>query len=543
MEDYSYYEHNSFATTKTMSVQFVYHNPKQFDFLYDVEFIHFWEARTEEEQTYLKAPHALKQVMLAKNPLLLDGLPKKWHRYIAREEDFLRKQETCVWIGGRGSGKTNTIAKLIFLLFIHLPKATYGLASISYTQIEMNVLPEVWQEFERMGIFENVHYVYGVEPPESWKKPYRKPDDYKYAITFINGFTILLYSSQAPEKARGASLDGIIIDEAGFLPERFIKKTLLPTVRANVMNSDINQKVLHLKKFIFTSAPYDTDKQYIWQYEELAAKKSDRYYFTISTPIDNAACLPPNYIEDLKAELSPLEFEVEVMSKRLDRPEKPYYPKYDKAKHLHTYDFTVVNGKAIYADYDTNLPIYISIDKNDNICSMVVAQDKGASFDIINILFVHWESIPKLIELFTDEYASHNRKHVELYGDRNLYDVDTESGMNFTKLIISDLAKKGWSVKNNIRMGNIEQEQRYFVVNYALEQIEKPIRVNAVTCKDLDIAVRMTPSKDGNKKDKSSERKSNIPSQQATHITDCLDYLVHILYAKKAYRKQNRVAD
>lgn len=529
-----------------MKNKYIYYNEKQKNFLYDKQFGEIWGNFTPEQQNYLLSPWKEKQEIFGKNPNLFHGVSGRshWERTTVKPSDFLRKQEYCIWVAGRGSGKTNTIGKTIALMFMNLPKATCAFASISYTQVETNILPEVWQCLSDYELVEGIHYVYGEPPPKEWEKPYRKVEDYKHAISFLNGFCVVIYSAQAGDKPRGASVDCCIVDEAAFIDKSFITKVLFPTVRANALNEKLRSNPLHWKKFIFTSAGYEQSQQWIWEYESMAKQSPEIYYFESSTPVDNIDVLPPNYIDRLKENMTELEFDVEVMNKKINTVDNPFYPKFSEDKHVHYPSFKVVNGKNIYNDYNPKQSICISIDKNNAICSATIYQDKAHSFDMINNIWVKYQTITDLIELFCDTYKDQENKRIKVYGDRNLYDIEPKTGNSYVALIKTLLIKNGWGVSIEVDASNMEHSIRYFVVNYALSfaNIQKPIRMNGYTCEAAIISIRNTASRD-DKKDKRSERDSKMPQEYATHLSDTFDYIVTPTYANSAYEKTKAVPD
>lgn len=531
----------------------IYHNLKQIAFLYSVKFLLWWQKFTKEEKKYLKLPPSEKKLLLHSQPELKNTLfarfpePErvKLFKRNVKKREFYRKQKKRTWIGGRGSAKTNTIGKLIRQLFAELPGGIAGLAALTFTHIENNILPEVFFALNSEGIFENKHFVYGHKPPKTWKQPIRQVKDYTHVISFNNGFCIALLSEYNPKVNRGISLDALIVDEAGFAKPDWIRKVLLPTVRAN-RYSKIAKSPLHWGRFMFTSAPDTLEGQFIYEYEELAKKNPDEYFYIESTPYDNLDALPPNYIQDLQNTLTQVEFDVEVMNKRLQKLPNAFYPSYDEKVHLHEpYGYRETRRKdgnliKSHLDYNENKIIEISLDRNAKFSCMTISQMHGKDCWFINVMWVKFQTIYKLIENFCEQYKDHKERNLHLYGDRNLYEVDKTTGIRYIDTIISKLAshKKKWIVHNKVSPQNLEHSIKHLVINTGLEEklpsIPK-IRINRLTCRALHLSIANAPILDDFHKNKESERK-NIEQEKATHLSDAFDYRIYPLFVAPVLR-------
>jgi DNA-binding ferritin-like protein (Dps family) len=516
-----------------------YHNLKQQAFLYNVKFLAFWALFSALEKLFLRSDAQMKRALLEKNPELLVGKKNRNNLLNTRitNSNFIRTQKNRCWIGGRGSAKTNTIGKLLHQMFQQLPRGICGFASLSFRHIETNLLPEIWSALDDLKIYRGQHYVYGVQPPKHWKRPYRKVEDYTYAISFINGFTVILFSNESGQVARGISIDALIGDEVAFFRPDFWSKKLLPTVRANKYKK-IAKSPLHWGKFIFSSAPDTLEGQWIFNNELLAKQYPKEYFYIESTPLDNLDVLPADYVDNLRNSMTKIEFDIEVMNKRLEQLPNPFYPMFSEKQHVYECGYTIQAGKAVYDDYNPNKHLEISIDKNAAFTSLVVSQENSKSLDFVNEMWVKWDTVAALMEKFADEYKDHAKKTVHIYGDRNLYEVEINTGRTFVDIITTTLSNKGWIVVNNIAPANIEHSHKFTVVNHALKGLaKKAIRINKHSCKNLRLSILSTPCLDEYKKDKRSE-KQNIEQEKATHLGDCFDYRCYPLFVSSTFAQE-----
>lgn len=513
-----------------------YHSLKQTAFLYNVKFLAFWATLTAIEKLFLRSNAEMKRVLLDKNPDLLVGKANRNNLLNTRvtASDFVRTQKNRCWIGGRGSGKTNTIGKLLHQMFMQLPRGICGFASLSFRHIETNLLPEIWDALTALKLVAGVHYVYGKVPPKHWAKPYRKVEDYTYAITFINGFTVVLFSNEAAQVSRGISLDAIIGDEVAFFKPDFWNKKLLPTVRANKFKK-IAKSPLHWGKFIFTSAPDTLEGQWVFHNEILAKQEKKEYFYIESTPLDNLDVLPSDYVDILRNSMTKLEFDIEVMNKRLEQLPNPFYPMFNEKQHIYECGYSIQAGKAVYDDYNPDKALEITIDKNASFTSLVVSQENSKSLDFINELWVKWDTVAALCDKFSDEYKHHSKRTVQIFGDRNLYEVEPKTGRTYVDIITTTLSNKGWAVVNNIDPANIEHSHKFTVINHALKGLgKKAVRINKHTCKNLRLSILSAPCLDEYKKDKRSE-KQDIDQEKATHLSDCFDYRCYPLFVGSTF--------
>lgn len=506
----------------------IYHTPKQLSFLYEPEKLLWFYEQSEQAQ---------KELIEA----------KKINPYT-----FLRQQKNRRWIGGRGSGKTNLIGKLCFQLATMLPQCCFYFASLSYKQIENNCLPEIKTSLAQFGLYDGIHYTYGKRPPKNFKKPFSEIEDFERVLIFWTGFYFEMLSNERNKTLdRGKSFDGGVVDELAFIEQDWYESTLSPTVRPNQFRKYMKCPLYGLRAE-FTSAPPTLTGQWVFKFEKESNENPSNYLYIESTPRDNPT-LPKDYIDNLEKSLSPSRMNIEVWNKKLIKPENSFYPAYDEKMHFISTSGYKENSKGIFTKgdtaYDENTPLYISFDFNASLMSMIVAQHIGNTIYIIDSLYVKYDTIDKLIQLFNDKYANHINRYVDVYGDRTGYKVDDGGDINYYELI-ETLLKKQWTPTIKAIDGNIEHKYKFLVINNALSETSKNIpniRI-ANTCTDLNISIINSSMKSDYQKDKAIETKMKdgyllVPAEHATHLSDAFDYLIYPLFSEWLYESNQAYDD
>ncbi|RAJ92218.1 hypothetical protein LX87_05186 [Larkinella arboricola] len=491
----------------------------------------------------------------------------------AKQLKFFRSRaKRKTFQGGRGSGKTTTLGNVVGMMFEHLPRAKVVLAGLTYVQLDLIVLPEVKNALSRMGYLEynkvTPHgvYVIGQQPPDHWYKPYSSPGKkgWQYCICFINGFTLQLVSQDRPDSQRGINSDGILVDESATMKHEFIKTVLLPAMRAN-RHASFAKSHLHLSFYDFSSAAWSQEGMWIYETEEQwkadlekRALMSDQEkelippetLFLESTFQDNADVLPPNYLKTLEDSLDPLTLDVEVYNKRTGRRPDGFYFAFSTLKHCYyeSYRYEYDDKTKLHLhqsnDYRENKLLELSLDFNAAICWMVICQEIGPEFRIINSEFrkptieIDKNLLVQLAEAFDQKYEKHPGKEVAVWGDpsgKSKSAASSQENRPFFDQFCDVLIKKGWKVRREYqRFTYPSHKDKYILINHLMEEASDRtprLRFNQNYNKPLLIALQMAPVTGDFKKDKSSEQSSRN-REYATDGTDALDYIVWGKYRK-----------
>lgn len=297
-----------------------------------------------------------------------------------------------------------------------------------------------------------------------------------------------------------------------------------------------------------------------------------------ASTLENIDILGEDYIRKMKRDLPSYTFMVSIMNVKIKKSNDGFYSNLD-IEHIHGYipqdidplsqaNFStqkntgIIDGKQITAesyqpdwkelserndcrmdsDCIKNLPLYIALDYNANINTLVVGQryerDGLDCLNVIKSFYVKNErKLRELISDFSDYYTPKRAMNKDV---TYFYDSTAKQGASyattderFYMTVISELERHGWNV-NAVDMGVPERhEVKHKTINDALAHITYPaIRFNQPNNPDLIIALQLCEvqiSYKGFRKDKSQEKKpeaeDNLPLQQRTDFTDAFDQL------------------
>lgn len=485
------------------------------------------------------------------------------------------------FIGGRASGKTTVAGFVVGHLFELFPRAKWVFAGLTYVQLDLVVLPGIREALGFMKYTE-YHpkqnplgvYVVGVRPPDHWASPYKKVGrlGYQYCISFINGFTIQFVSQDRKESHRGLSIDGILIDESATMSSDFVRKVLLPARRGSKF-AKWKDHPLNKGFFDFSSASwtqegmwvYETEEHYDEMLEQRAKLTQDelraippKFLFLESTFRDNQDVLPDDYEQQLRDQLDPLEFAVEVDNERMGKLPNGFYYGFNPNKHCYTKAYDYIpdekTGILLYRsnDYETDKSLDYSLDFNTDIVWGVVGQEGPKSLKVINSYYEKVlpsekknitnqknSLIEKQANWFCDTYENHTKKEVFIYGDPGGNSTTAATKIDnrpFFDQVSDILVKRGWTVYRRELTSYPTHKDKYHLINMLFEESNPRaphILINKLNNKVLIINLTQTPvttDKTYKKarrigKDKSSEL-STKNREYATDGTDALDYWI-----------------
>lgn len=446
---------------------------------------------------------------------------------------------------GRGFGKSHLYGPDINLDLKHLPRAKGLFLGLTYSQILSNTLLPITSALESYGYKRDIHYVIGKKPPKWFDHPYQKPERYENVMSFWNGYTIILASFDRPQLLRGGSNDFVKVDEALLVKKERFDEVIIPTLRPSHVMLKGKQRLLH--QHFTTSMPYGNNGDIIWHIEEKSKRNPKQFFYTEGSSWHNVDILGKETILMWKESMTKSRYEIEVMGKRIRNVGDMFYPKLSD-KHYYDpsdnhdfidgfdYDLTAisqVNDCRMDADLDTGKPMHLSFDFGTFSC-MVVAQDRGDDFPILNSFYVKSpETVNELVDKFCEYYQYQANKTALIWGDKGGIRRDERSYINTFDMIIARMSKHGWRCVKK-KTADIEHWERHKFINEVLDehgQTFPKIKIQKIKNKDLIIALESAGMID-RKKDKSSERKA-IAQEHATHFTDAFDYLVYHCFKSK----------
>lgn len=463
-----------------------------------------------------------------------------------KQRQFLAAtQKRRTYVGGRGSGKTTVAGHQTRVQMNYLPRAKGFLAGLTYTQLTSNTVPAMEGAWQAHGLREYDpktgfgHYVKGKRPPSDWIKPHQPPSNYENVISFLNGYTIQMLSMDRAELARGGNYDFGHIDESALMKEEHVNKILTPMIRGNNYRFPNNP---HHQTFCdYTSVPWLPSGQWVFKTEELVKQEPDNYFFLESTAYDNVAVLTEDYLRKLRNGMTPLEWDVEVMNKRLTKLPNSFYPSFSEEKHAvwktytYTHDDKTGLTLCVDSDRDPNRLLELSFDFNAAFTSVIVCQEHGNEFRTLDALWVKQSTtnvLDALVEKFCDAYEGHGKKELLIYGDRNGNNKQANSNLTYYQQIMQALAARGWASTLMVQGLDPDHRLKHIAINQMLGETNPRLpvlRFNRNKCKFLIISIQQSPIKPDWTKDKRSES-SGIEQERATHLSDCFDNIVYRKY-------------
>lgn len=297
-----------------------------------------------------------------------------------------------------------------------------------------------------------------------------------------------------------------------------------------------------------------------------------------ASTLENVDVLGEEYIRQMKRDLPAYTFMVSILNVKIKKSNDGFYSNLD-IDHIHGYipdevdplsqaNFRtekatgIIGGKKITSesyqpdlkelserndcrldsDCINSLPLYIAMDYNANINTLVVGQiyqrDGIECLNVIKSFYVKNErKLREIIADFSNYYAPKRAVNRDV---TYFYDATAKQGASYASTderfymtVIKEMERYGWKV-TAIDMGVPEHhEVKHKIINEALAGITGPaIRINQPNNADLIIALQLCEvqiSYRGFHKDKSQEKKpekeDNLPLQQRTDFTDAFDSL------------------
>lgn len=431
-----------------------------------------------------------------------------------------------------------------------LPRAKFFLAGRTFKQVLDIVLTDSTDAWSSMGWWEYDakinpfgNYVLFKEPPAEWPRAYKSPKSWDRCVSFDSGFCLQLLSFEKPDTNRGHNFDGGFIDESALFKSEWVSKILMATLyRANTWRFKDNH--LHNSLYDFTSNPWFQSGQWVFETEELMKKNPEKYLFLEGTAYDNPT-LHKDYIPNMEESTEPLVFRVEVLNERLAKLPNCYYPSFDVEKHCTSATFTYDQTEdgiwlPTFSDYDPNKVLEVSLDFNNYICSSIVCQEVPNKLKVLNTIYVKVAQPNKTLAeslalAIVAAYPDQVKKDIIVYGDASASSKSAGSNTTFFAQVFAELRAAGWKVTARVLKTNPEHKDRFALIDRILAEgstILPRLRINLNTCKALIISMQNSPIVGDMKKDKSSEGTS-LQQEYATHLSDCLDYILYYKYSSR----------
>ena len=452
-----------------------------------------------------------------------------------KQMQFLRApQKSKVLVGGRGVGKSRVLAYVGAEKATLMPRSKGFLASTTYSQLLTKTWPAIAEAWEAMGYIEGIHYVMGIRPPKHFKTAISPPKRFGNVVTFMNGRTVDLISMDRPELARGGSYDDGDIDEAALVKQEHWSVILLPSIRGNKFRFG-HVKTWQMVGF-YTSLPWKATGYWILDYEEKAKAEPSKYFYLEASALDNIEILGQEGIDRMRAEMSYLQFQTEVMNVRVLKVEDSFYNQFNRERHMympgHLYSQDASTGRDVIAgrtDVIRKQFLEISLDFGGWISCMCVFQEQPNREErMVDSFYVKGDSkIAELVKRFTEAYADHQYKYVRMWGEPRGHDRNATSGTIYQQLVTL-FAAQGWQadVHAPAKTSGQHIERQHFIGTILAEETRgyPTLRMSEERCRNVRIALQGAQSLPSGQKDKRNEKIREFPQEHATHFTDVVDY-------------------
>lgn len=479
-----------------------------------------------------------------------ESLKKQFYLNPIAQLFLMAYQAIKVLIAGRGFGKSFDNGLEVAKKVQDLPRSKGLFIGVTYTQILTNTLLPMKAAWETMGYHQGIHYVVGKKPPEHFAKPFQAPERYENVITWWNGTTLVLGSMDRPQLLRGGSYDWALTDEALLIKKDQYDQIVQFAIRAT--HPSLKDKPGHLQEIFTSSMPYGSLGGWLLEYEMKAKQDPEHYFYIEGTSWHNRKILGDETIKKWMRESSRVQYQVEVMNKRLRNLGSRFYPSLtDRHWYTDSFEYGFIDNLGLdfkqYTkdsrwdkDCDANQPLHITHDWGAFNC-IVIGQEKRDQdqVNVLNCMHVqHPEIIDDLAKKFCAYYKHHKKKTVYQWGDKSGNKREANAKLTYFQQFSEILQADGWRVIR-CKVGDIEHLERHRFINRLHQEQEgstlPTLRYNINHCKDLQIALESTPMRDG-KKDKTSENNPAVKPEHATHYTDAHDYwLYHFLIGREKH--------
>lgn len=453
----------------------------------------------------------------------------------------------------RGTGKTTFLGYRAKRITEQMPRCTGLLIGPSYNFLLSRIVPSLVQGLEMFGLYQDLHYFIGKQPPlrwrSGWTKAYQPPEKWNNYITFWNGVGFHLISHDLPDDGRGLNTDVQIGDEAAILDPKKLEANTNATLRGTNVREFRDIQLFGASLFV-SSTPITPEGQWFIEREELAKSNPKEYAFISATSRYNKQNLMAGYLEKAREEaLSEYIYLAEYENVRPKFTKDGFYGLLDPDEHLYTAQAPrqrTFNSEDLPKNpdcsFDTDLikalPLILSIDWGGAINCLTVNQHIASlkEYRTLKSMYVLGEDQKIQDDLFNDFHAYYklhqtSNKNIYLW-----YDASGNHRTGNTRFTRAEQARQqlialGWHVHlmDPHRIINVIHEDKHLLWETILRGDHPALpryRMNRHNAKDCYISMKFAKTKLGSrgevKKNKSSE-KSAKRREHATDLSDAND--------------------
>ena len=359
-----------------------------------------------------------------------------------------------------------------------------------------------------------------------------------------------LISHDVPGDGRGLNIDWVSGDEAALLDISRIQENTDPTLRGT--NKRAFEKSRYFgSRFYTSSTPLTPEGMWFTEYEEKAMVDPQKINFISATCEHNLHNLRDEYLDEAEQNAYAYwVFEAEYKNVRPKFTKDAFYPLLDPDTHCYNnYDYNFYNqvGKSTDCRGDSDLvkgqPLILGIDWGAAINCLTVNQHLRSlnEFRTLKSMYVlgsEQKIQDDLFDEFHAYYQHHNNKQIYLHYDKTGNHHTGNTRYTRAQQARARLEARGWQVRlMTVGSNNPQHERKHMLWNMLLRE-ELPYlpryRMNKSNCKELYASMRHAkaiPGRNGEiRKDKSSEKSSKIPRQEATDLSDANDTPIFHLF-------------
>lgn len=479
------------------------------------------------------------------------------------------KIQVDVW--GRGTGKSSDHAWRVEQIVHEMPRSKNLIEGKTYLDVLKSTLPGIIHNLEKMGYYEDIHYVLNKKPPQNWPKCYEPPGNYDNTMAWYNGTLFVINSQDKGGKSRGQNNDTVTADELLTMDLDKLQKSSFPTRRGNkdkfsrcpihhsirlsssmgygsefkyVTNfgnyyeadgnfyGDIKNKIIAIKLQMVDTEDIITRLELKKQYEKLQAhirwyKSSQGIYYSESDAFDNIKVLGWDYIVENRKSLPDLAFQVEILNRNFTGVENGFYEISEanlyraiNNEFLDSLDYdrlkikTDINDCRKDSDIRDDLPLDIGMDYGGHINWLVVQQTYDNTDWTQNAFFLKRPKLTQdVVNAFCEYYKFHSTKEVNYPYDHTAKPTDGKSTTIYLDEVCSTFAKNGWKV-NPYYIGQApKHHDKYMLSAITLKGGDNRFTkqmFNRDNCNYLLMSMKnagLLQGRNGFEKDKSSEKK------------------------------------
>lgn len=304
----------------------------------------------------------------------------------------------------------------------------------------------------------------------------------------------------------------------------------------------------------------------IQHYENLLNElRFESVYYSEFSSLENIEALGVQYIKQMRRSLQDLEYQTSILGRRVFRIENGWYGLLDEDIHeYNSYDYSFIDNHYTDlsrsttldcrqdADIDKGLPLDISLDYGGAHNFIVTGQPNGDKYRFLNAMYVksmNKEYLKDLLQRWCEYYKGHTVKEVIYYYDHTATGTYQGAEESCEDIVCNYLTNAGFDV-NKIYIGHTPTpKSRYILWQMSLSGNQEQIPMcvfNKTNCKNLLISMYncgvLPGGATGYEKDKRTEKKDNVPQEEAPHFSDAADTLLWGRYSE-AFRKTGDFVD